>query len=136
MNETAKFLGAEADWEKASIALNDIQGLWGGRAVTATGAGGVVVEQRGPVLRSGYFTAQLSESETRALFRRFIEQDFLTIAISPRPGIPDEAHPQIALTNASGAAHTVGKWARQSEARFDALYAALNALARRLAGDT
>jgi hypothetical protein len=136
VNETAAFLGAEAEWEKATIALNDIQGLWGGRAVTVTGTGGVSVEQRGPVLRSGHFTARLSESETRALLQLFVEQDFLTIAIPPRPGLPDEAHPQIALTNARGAAHAVGKWARQAEARFDALYVALNALARRLAGDT
>lgn len=134
MNETENFLGA--DWEHATIALNDIQGLWGGRAVTVTGVGGVFVEQRGPVLKAGHFTAQLSESETRALFQRFIEQDFLTIAIPPRPGIPDEAHPQITLTNARGEARTVGKWARQAEARFDPLCAALNALARRLAGDT
>ncbi len=79
-----------------------------------------------------HFTATLSEAETRPLFQLFIEHDFLTIAIPFRPGIPDEAHPQITLTNARGASHTVGKWARQAEARFDALARALRAVAERL----
>lgn len=130
------FLGPEAEWARATLALNDIQGLWGGRAVTVTGAGGVRVEQRGPVLRNGHFTGQLSEGETRALYQLVVEQDFLTITVPFRPGIPDEAHPQLTLTNARGETHTVGKWARQAEARFDAVCAALNALASRVAGDT
>lgn len=132
MNETMRFLGPEADWAKATMTLHDIQGLWGGLAVTITGLGRVDVEQRGPALLSGHFTGELSEAETRALFQLFIEHDFLTLAIPFRPGIPDEAHPLLTLTNARGEAHAVGKWARQAEARFDAVARALREAAARL----
>ena len=47
------------------------------------------------------------------------------ISIEMRNGLPDEAHPEIALVNASGNRRAVWKWAGQKHERFDRLYAAL-----------
>ena len=49
-------------------------------------------------------------------------------------GLPDEAHPTVTLTNHKGESHTVAKWARVADARFEAIYQPLLALAARSEG--
>lgn len=129
MNATEHFLGPEAGWAQAEIQLDDVHGLWGGQTVTVTGAGRVRVRRVGPTFREGQWQTTLTEIETRALFWQFIEQDFVTLYLPDHIPVPDEAHPRLTLTNARGEAHSVLKWARQSEGRFEAVYAGVQAIA-------
>ncbi len=55
----------------------------------------------------------------------FLENDFVTIQPPDRPGIPDEAHPTITLTNAAGEARACSKWAGVVDDHFDQVYAAM-----------
>jgi hypothetical protein len=132
-NQTRQFLGPEYGWSKASIELEDVQALHGGvkvyvprwtahqMFVTQVMAGGQETKYRIP----------LGWQEKDELCRLFIEQDFLTIQLEERPGIPDEARPRITLTNSQRETHTVAKWAGVVDARFDMLYQTLKALAER-----
>jgi hypothetical protein len=121
-NATSIFLGPEAEWALARIDLHDIQGLWGGQAIAVLGSGEVRVERVGPAFPTERFTFQAEASQVRTLFQAFITHDFLSIVIPLRPGLPDEAHPQIKLTNAAGQSQTVSKWAGQTDEGFDSLY--------------
>lgn len=129
MNATEDFLGPEADWARAEIQLDDMHGLWGGQTVTVTGAGHVRVKRLGPAFQAGQWLNTLNESGARTLFRQFIEQDFVALSLPDHIPVPDEAHPRLTLTNARGEAHTVLKWARQSASRFEAVLAAVQAIA-------
>lgn len=128
-NATTNFLGPEVEWERAEIRLDDVHGLWGGQALTVTDLGRVTLQRIAPAFPAGQWEATLPASETCALFQQFIEHDFVALTLPEHTPIPDEAHPQITLTNAQGETHTVLKWARQKDRRFEALYVALRALA-------
>lgn len=134
-NKTAVFLLHEDRWHKTSLELHDAQPLFGG----------VVVRLLGWTSRQAYVTRvapggsetkfkvplRWTDGEKAALIRLCVVHDFLTIAPDQRPGLPDEARPSLTLTNPTGDSHTVAKWAGVADARFDAIYHALLALAAR-----
>lgn len=114
------------------IQLDDVHGLWGGQAVTVTGAGRVTVKRVAPGFPAGQWEATRSHTKTLALFRLFMEDDFAALALPDHTPLPDEAHPQLTLINARGERHTVIKWARQADDRFERLSAAVRALAEQV----
>jgi len=132
-NQTRAFLGETYDWLKASIQLEDVQPLYGGVRVYLPRwtASQMFITQ----LRSGEqetkYRIPLGWHEKETLCQLFIEQDFLAIQPEERSGIPDEAHPNITLTNSKGESHSVAKWSGVVDVHFDVLYQALLALAER-----
>lgn len=137
-NQTAEFLRHEASWNKASLELHDVQPLFGGvivrlprwtssqAFVTRVAPGGSETKFKLPL--------RWTDGEKAALIRLCVAQDFLTIQPETRPGLPDEARPSLTLTNRKGDSHTIAKWAGVADARFDAIYQALLALAARTEG--
>lgn len=124
-NATQVFLGDESRWSSARVELHDVQGLWGGRRIYIAGTGQVVVQRVLPGMRERRYALELSAAAWTQLLRTFIEKDFVTIRPPERPGIPDEARPQITLVNAAKEQRSVAKWAGVSEGRFEAVYRAL-----------
>jgi len=129
-NATTAFLGPESQWPRCGIALQDIQGLWGGTAIYLEGSGVCLIrivhhqnEKR--------FTLKLSLEETTALRKACIEADLLTVQIKDRPGMMDEARPRIILRNAEGKTHELAKWVSDAIPRFDQVYKPLLALRKK-----
>lgn len=122
-NSTRAFLGDENQWPVATIELNDVQGLWGGRRIRVTDGGRLVVQivERGLIEQR--YELLLSLADIRQLVNVLIENDLLTLHPEERPGIPDEARPAITVINAAGERHSVAKWAGVKDARFAAIYA-------------
>jgi len=134
-NKTANFLGNPYNWSKASLKLQDVQPLFGGVIVylprwTMSQAYVTLVATGGKETK---YRLTLAGQEKKQLCQLCLEQDFLTIQPEERAGIPDEARPTITLSNAKNESHTISKWAGVKDARFDAVYQALLALARRTA---
>lgn len=124
-NATSKFLGTGEALKKVAINLMDMQALFGGReiAIYGDGATNVKVIYRGSnANKSGTYKMVLSQSEMDQLFAIIIKNDFLTIKMKDRPGVPDEAHPNIILKNLEGKEFSLGKWANDKNERFDAIY--------------
>jgi hypothetical protein len=137
-NATARFLGDPPGWAGARIELADIHGLWGGCSVALAGDGHCVITRvRLPGAPDGTETRNLGAAAARRLLDQCIAQDLLTIRFPPRPFIvPDEARPEIRLTNAAGEQQTVGCWANDpKDPRFEAIYAALRGLATGQGGE-
>ena len=122
-NLTREFLGGETQWPAVSIELSDVQGLWGGRRIRVTGDRQMIVQivERGMIERR--YELQLSPSGFRRLLNVLIENDFVTLRPTERPGIPDEPRPTITVINAAGEKRTVAKWAGVKDERFAAIYA-------------
>ena len=129
-NATAKFLGPESDWPKCKLALRDVHPLSGGRDVTVDGSGECTVRlvEKGVEKR---FTLKLAQEEVAALRRMCIRSDLADLKIKDRPGVPDEAHPEISLTNAAGETRKVAKWANDKVPAFDKVYVVLVGIAKR-----
>lgn len=126
-NATAKFLGPEGDWPKCRLVLRDVQGLFGGEDIDIRGSGECTIR----VVAAGKekrFRLKLTAEETLALRRACIESDLVDLKIKDRPGVPDEAHPELALSNAAGETRKVAKWANDKVPAFDKVYQALRAL--------
>ncbi len=106
--------------------LKDVQALWGGRRILVEWPRRVVVRvvERGSRRERRYEWAP-ADGGVRQLWDLLIRQDFLTIHPADRPGIPDEARPQLALTNAIGERWEVSKWAGVKDDRFDKIYRAM-----------
>lgn len=130
-NATSEFLGAEYNWDKAQIELDDVQALHGGVRLWIASWGKPFVRRVAPGGQETLYKIPFSRDEKSALLGQFVAQDFLTIVPQERSGIPDEARPFITLTNHQQEKHTVAKWAGVRDERFDVLYAALRALADR-----
>lgn len=129
-NATAKFLGPESDWAKCKLALRDVQPLSGGRDVTVDGSGECTVRlvEKGAEKR---FTLKLAQEEVAALRRMCIRSDLAELKIAERAGVPDEAHPEISLTNAAGETRKVAKWANDKVPAFDKVYVVLVGISKR-----
>lgn len=127
---TAAFLGPATLWQEAELCLRDVQGLWGGREIYVS-FNRIIIRQvsRGMRERRVVF---VDADAAQSLFQLCIENDFLTIEIETRPGLPDEARPTLLLTNNVGNEHTLGKWAGQKVERFDRLYNAILALEKKV----
>lgn len=137
-NKTAEFLSHEYSWNKASLALDDVQPLFGGVKVQLPGwtSSQALVSHIAPGGTETKYKLSLKwgENEKVQLIRLCVENDFLTIQPPERPGFPDEARPTLTLSNSNRETHTVAKWAGVADARFDAIYQALLALAARTEG--
>ena len=128
-NGTQIFLGNDRDDVK--IALIDVQGLWGGRNIFILGSGKIFVQvvyrepkksgSLSPLLEKRYVLS-LADDEIRKLINVFIENDFITINLKDRPGIPDEAMPTIILVNGKGQMYKISKWESDKDIRFDTIY--------------
>lgn len=134
-NKTAEFLNHEYSWNKASLELHDVQPLFGGVKVQLPGwtHSQALVSRITPDGTETKYRLPLkwTEGEKQQLIRLCVAHDFLTIQPQERPGIPDEARPSLTLGNSKRESHTVVKWAGVADARFDAIYQAVLALAER-----
>ncbi len=134
-NKTAEFLGNEYSWNKASLELHDVQPLFGGVVVRLPGwsHSQAFVSRIAPDGTETKYKLPLkwTNGEKQQLVRLCVEHDFLTIQPKERPGIPDEARPSLTLGNSKQESYTVAKWAGVADARFDAIYHVLLALAER-----
>jgi hypothetical protein len=132
VNATRAFLGDEAEWARARIELNDLQALWGGRLIRVDGAGNALVRIVQPGLMEFRYEFGVSPAEWTQLLESFLANDFLSIVPEERPGIPDEARPQLVLVNARGQEKSVAKWAGVQERRFEAIYQTVGQLQERI----
>jgi len=124
-NQTQTFLIDESSWHAANIHLRDVQGLWGGRLISVSGAGRTTVQVISPAMVEHRYQFNLDEAQTWRLLSIFIQHDFVSIECTERMGFPDEARPTIMLINVNGQRCTISKWAGVQEPRFDAIYAEL-----------
>ncbi len=116
----------------ASVALYDVQGLYGGRNLYLTGEGTLLVSTVTPGLREQRHRLQLPAADVAALERLLFDAHPIgAIAIPERMGVPDEARPALRVTTRAGAEREVAKWANDVHEDFDALYRALLALETR-----
>ncbi len=128
VNETTVFLGSESMWHDIQIELKDVQGLWGGRNIFISGSGRAIVQVVNPEPEKGLglfekrYALSLNDSEVKKLINAFVENDFVTIDIKDRPGVPDEARPEIILVNPKGEYCKIAKWANDQNERFDQIY--------------
>lgn len=107
------------------IQLRDVQGLYGGQNVTVLGDRNVVVQHVTPVetgLHERRFEFVLSEEQWQELQQLIARHPPGKICIPARPGIPDQARPEISLIAHDGSVTTVAKWDDDRQADFDALY--------------
>lgn len=127
-NETKNFLGNESEWQNIRIELKDIQGLWGGRNIFIIGSGKTIIQIVNPDSEKGLglfekrYTLSLDDYEIKGLIDTFIKNDFVTIKLNDRPGVPDEAKPEIILINSRGEYREVSKWQNDKNERFDMIY--------------
>jgi hypothetical protein len=123
-NATAAFL--TSPWR---IELDDVHGLWGGERCIVWSDGRVWAEAVSPARDARQGEARAPAEAVSLLRQTLVATDFITIALPPRPGVPDEACPVITLTNAAGERRPVRKWAGDRHAGFEAVQARLHALA-------
>ena len=111
------------------VVLQDVHPLWGGRNLYLFGDGKLfvqMVERGGEETR---YALQVEPARVEELARLLAEHRFMEIEIEDRPGLPDEARPEIDVVWQSGAHKTVAKWANDTHPDFDAIYAWLLELA-------
>jgi hypothetical protein len=132
-NTTARFLGSEADWPKCRLVLRDVQPLFGGQDVYLDGSGDCILRAVDKGLKEKRYRLKLAAEESQALRRMCIRADLAYLEIQERPGVPDEAHPEISLTSAAGETRKVAKWANDKVPAFDKVYALLAGMAKRTA---
>jgi len=117
------------DTSLKSVVLRDVHPLWGGRNVYLFGDGRLFVQI---VARGGQetrYALQVEAARVEELAELLRQHRFMEIEIEDRPGMPDEARPEIEVTWQSGAHKTVAKWANDTHPDFDAIYAWLVELA-------
>ncbi len=110
----------------ARLMLRDVQGLHGGRNVYVGNDGNVTVQVVTPTetgLREQRFEFLLTKDERQALRQLLTQHPPRKIRIPLRPGIPDQARPEITLAAPGGLATTIAKWDDDRDPDFDALYA-------------
>jgi len=112
------------------LVLRDVQGLFGGQDFYLKKDGTLTVVIAKPVegkpgLQASEYASKLDEKEMAALIELLKKHDFVSIRTQKRPGVPDEAHPEITLRLEKQAACTIRKWANEEHPDFDAIYKAL-----------
>jgi hypothetical protein len=114
----------------ARVELRDVQGLHGGRDIDVEADGVWALRVVTPGGRTTNKPGRLAGG--MATLEKLIQQhDFFGLTIPHRLGIPDEAHPEISVILKNGSRRTVGKWAGDSHAGFDAIYRWLLRLEKR-----
>lgn len=120
-----------------SLALFDSHGLWGGQElfVLTNGVAYARVEHPPKKNESGLqeqrYQIQLSVDEVQALRRLLDEHRFLTLTVTNRTGVPDEAGATISLRLPAGRRRDVFQLERDSHPDFTAIYNQLLAIVRR-----
>lgn len=113
--------GEQMEIEK--LILDDIQPLWGGFRFYLKEDGVLefeIVEMRKqPQLRR--YKTTLSVEILKEIDELIVKHDFFNIKIPERPGVPDEAHPDITVVLKSGNKRTIEKWANDKHEDFDAI---------------
>ena len=121
-----------------SFVLHDVQGLSGGHALWARADGTAVVQvvTPAPPGQSGLwekrYNATLTPDQRAEVERLVGAHHFLTLAMKDRPGVPDEAHPIIAVVTKGGETAKKRKWANDKHPDFDRLYDYLLGLCQRV----
>jgi hypothetical protein len=110
------------------LSLRDVHGLWGGQDVDVDGAGRGAARLVDRAGAAHTLDLRVPPRQVAALLRQLIAVDFLSLAFAPRPGVPDEARPEIALTNPAGETRAVAKWANDPSPAFDRVHQALVAV--------
>ncbi len=124
-NQTEQFLGERTTWPAAALQLHALQGLWGGRIITISGAGQVVARLVGRGMWEQRYEWHLDAAATQTLFALFIHHNFAALSLTLRPGIPDETLSQLSLTNSQGTIITHAQWQTDSHPIFDSLSTAI-----------
>src|SRR5688572_2668911 len=127
-NQTRSFLREPYLWPGASLELDDVQWLHGGRRIFVYGTGHTLVQIVSPGPQERRYEFRLARNEVRRLFQLCIENDLVALKPEQRPGLPDEAQPRLRLTSIDGWPREVSKWAGVEDAGFDAIYKALRQL--------
>lgn len=122
-NVTAALLGDPARWPRCSVVYDDMQ-FMGGCRVEVQGSGKVKVTTAYNRTKKDYELA-LDEKDVQALFRLCAERNVLAVKGRTGPGVPEEGHPDIRLTNADGKAASTTKWAHEKIPDFDEVEKAL-----------
>jgi hypothetical protein len=127
-NETGRFLGSEADQAWARLELHAVHALYGGVdiALCASGSACVRIADKGLAERRFLFT--IPEKDARAIVATAIAQDILGVKLKDRPGVPDEARPQLVLENALGQSRDVSHWANDDTPALQAVEVGLHDL--------
>jgi len=110
-----------------------VQPLFGGQDVYLDGSGDCILRAVDKGLQEKRYRLKLAAEESQALRRMCIRADLAYLEVKERPGVPDEAHPEISLTSAAGETRKVAKWANDKVPAFDKVYALLAGMAKRTA---
>jgi len=108
-----------------SVVLHDVQGLWGGHALWAREDGAAVIQVVGPPppgqsgLWEKRYNVKLTAAQWAEAERLVGAHHFLTLKTKERPGVPDEAHPTIAVVTKSGTPAKATKLANDKHSDFD-----------------
>jgi len=120
------FMAAESDTVLfRQFALRDVQGLHGGRNAYVFPDGRVVLQIVTPTetgLHERRFEMMLTKDQQESLRQLLSQHPPARIHIPMHPGIPDQAQPEISLTEHDGSVTTVAKWDDDRRPDFDALY--------------
>jgi hypothetical protein len=131
-NQTRAFLDKAYLWPGASLELEDVQWLHGGRRIFVYGTGQTLVQVVSPGPQERRYEFRLTRKEARRLFQLCMENDLAALKPEQRPGLPDEAQPRLRLTNINDSYREVSKWAGVEDAGFKAIYQALRQLETRI----
>lgn len=109
-NRTREFLGSSF-----TVELHDIQGLFGGRNLLIDSSGRVLLLKaarpgNGHGLREARYVSLLVKAEIAELRYLLVTNDLADLEIEERPGIPDEARPEIVVRNAEGETLAAAAW--------------------------
>jgi tetratricopeptide (TPR) repeat protein len=120
--KTRTFLGPKIARASILLARHTTYGL-GGVHVEVRGDGQVKIakEAFGPHEKAGTHSLRLEPAAAQGLFMAFIDEAFTEMFLGSAVGVPDELYFELALVNARGKKHALGKFVRTEHARFDAL---------------
>ncbi len=111
------------------VILRDVHPLWGGRFVRLGADGALFVRVVTPGGKTTEHSSRVSPEQVAELAALLEAHHFREIEIPDRPGLPDEARPEIEVVWRSGERTVVAKWAGDTHPDFDAIYAWLVPLA-------
>lgn len=133
-NQTRAFLGDSQDgWAKAQLALDDVNGLWGGQRILLRGDGQAYLTLVDVSLAERHFWQDLGAEQAQSLVALAVEQDLVAIPQSGHSPVPDETATRISLSNAAGQTVTLARWDHdQPEPRFELLRDRLLALGQEM----
>jgi len=104
------------------VILRDVHPLWGGRFVRLRADGSLFVRIVAPGGETTEHTSQVPPEQVAKLAALLETHRFGEIEVPDRPGLPDEARPEIEVVWRSGERTVVAKWAGDAHPDFDAVY--------------